>query len=116
MKKQYFYMIIKFITKIIIGSLIFVSLAYLVSNKFDINISDSLTYTGILSLVIGLFSVQGNRNMDSNPTYFQAESVSSDSMLDKTLNHFKAKGKNLKFLLYMIIISLIQFLIGYIFL
>lgn len=111
--KKHSYRILKFILKVIIGTSIFAFIAYLISRIFTITISDSLTITGVLSLAIGIFSLQGNGNMSVGSQYYQAESISSKSILDRTLNNFKARNKSYIFLFYMLIISIILFTIGY---
>jgi hypothetical protein len=106
--------LIRYLRNILIISGIVGIAATVLSVVFHFDITETLQYAGMACALIGLLSLVGKMNMTSNVTYLQSRSVSK-SIADSTLEDFKSRDGNFRFLGYMlgtaVLLILVSFLI-----
>jgi hypothetical protein len=104
----------KFLLKVLITVFVISVVIYLVSTYFDLILSETFTYAGIICFVCGIVSILGRSNVSVDPSYFQAKSLSGKSMSQNSLDDFIARNKNLNFLGFMVIAGSLLILISFI--
>jgi len=112
--KRFLKGVIKFLIKVLITGFVISVVNYLISTYFDLILSETFTYAGIICFVCGIVSIMGRSNVSVDPSYFQAKSLSGKSMSQNSLDDFKYRNKNFNFLGFMVIVGSLLILISFI--
>ena len=103
--------LVRYLRNVLITSGIIGIAAVIIAKIFHFTITDTLQYTGMACALIGLLSLVGKMNMTSNVTYLQSRSITK-SMADSTLDDFRSRDGNYKFLAMMLGTAVILITVG----
>jgi O-antigen/teichoic acid export membrane protein len=100
----------KFVVKLLLTEIILAAVSLIISYFMKLKISDTLIYIGAICLLIGMFSIIGQRNNSSDPTYFMSKSVGAKSTNEINQENYKNRNSSMRFLIFMSCIGTILFL------
>jgi hypothetical protein len=99
--KQFGKRFLKFLLKVLIASVVVGLIFYLISLATGLPLAEAFQYGGIACILLGFLSLTGKMNMTANPTYLQSKSVSDKSITESTLEEFRSRDGNYRFLILM---------------
>lgn len=105
--KRFQKMLLKFLRNLSIVSIIIGIIVFVIAKATGFSLVEAYQYAGIICILIGCLSVVGNMSMTSNPTYFQAKSVSSKSINDGLREDFMSKLGNYRLLLLLLAVGIL---------
>ncbi len=106
--------LLKFLGKVLIASIVIGLAFYLLSTVTELPLVDAFQYAGIACILVGLLSLVGKMNMTTDPTYLQSRSISEKSITESSLEDFKSRDGNYRFITFMLATAAV--LIGFSFL
>lgn len=104
----------KFLGKVLIAAVVIGLAFYLLSVATGLPLVDAFQYAGMACILVGLLSLVGKMNITSDLTYLQSRSVSEKSVTDSSLEDFKSRSDNYRFITFMLATAAL--LIGFSFL
>lgn len=103
--------LVRYLRKVLITAVIIGVVTTALAMVFHFKITDTLQLVGMACALIGLLSLVGKMNMTTNVTYLQSRSITK-SMADSTLEDFKSRDGNFRFMAVMLGTSTVLILVS----